>query len=144
VDRDRWLVVATAAVLFLLGALLGLWGAFLVPLRLFGGVEGLALLVGAGGVFLAGYFGGLGSGSGATAIAPGVGWIIAVLALGTSRGGDVVLPGSLSKDPGVAVVGTAYLASGLVGMLAAAWIVTRRLRRREASPAASARRNDEV
>lgn len=143
-NRDRALVVATLAALFLLGVLIGLWGAFLVPLRLFGHVEGLSLLIGAGGVFAAGYFGGMGSGIGAAALMPGVGWVVTVLALGFSRGGDVVLPGSLPNDSGVAVVGTAYLASGLVGMLAAGMVVSRRLRSRPASLERPSRRNDGV
>jgi hypothetical protein len=143
VGRDRAVLVGTVTALLLLGVVIGVWGAFLVPLRLFGHVEGLALLVGAGAVFGAGYLGALGSGVGAVSVAPGIGWIVAVLLLGASRGGDVVLPGKLPTDPGVAVVGTAYLASGLVGMMAAALLATRRLRAR-ASPEPPPRRNDEV
>lgn len=129
-DRGgRATLVAGYAVLLVLGAAVGVWGAFLVPLRLFGDVEGLADAVGLAGTLLAGCLGGLGLGSGPAAVVPGIGWILAVLVLGYSPGGDVVIPGSLGNDHGVAVVGTLYLGSGLVGTLGAGVVVARRLRR---------------
>jgi hypothetical protein len=129
VDSDRVLLVAAYAVLFLLGGVVGVWGAFLVPLRLFGHVEGLADLVGLLGTLVAGYLGGVGLRSAAAAVLPGLGWIVAVIVLGYSPGGDVVIPGSLGNDAGVGVVGTLYLGSGLVGTLAAGVLAVRRLRR---------------
>ena len=129
VGRDRLLTVATYASLFLLGMAIGVWGAFLVPLRLFGSVEGLADVIGFAGVLAAGVLGAVGSGRGAAAITPGIGWIVAVLALGSSTGGDVVVPGSLGNDPGVGVVGSIYLLSGLAGTVAAAVITGVRRRR---------------
>jgi hypothetical protein len=130
VDRDgRATLVAAYAVLLVLGLAVGVWGAFLVPLRLFGRVEGLADVIGLAGTVLAGCLGGFGLASAPAAVVPGVGWILAVLALGYSPGGDVVIPGSLGNDHGVAVVGTLYLGSGLVGTLVAGVLVARRLRR---------------
>ena len=132
-ERDgRATLVATYAVLLVLGFALGVWGAFLVPLRLFGHVEGLADVVGLAGPALAGCLGGLGLMSAPAAVLPGIGWILAVLVLGYSPGGDVVIPGSLGNDPAVAVVGTLSLGSGLVGTLVAGVVVARRLRRKPA------------
>lgn len=127
-DRDRLVVVAAYVALLLLGAVLGVWGAFLVPLRLFGGVEGFADVMAVASTGLVGYLGAVGLGQGTAAVMPGVGWILAVLMLSSSRGGDVVIPGSLGPDPGVAVVGQLYLFSGLVGVLVAGVLAARRLR----------------
>lgn len=130
-ERDgRATLAVSYAVLLVLGFVLGVWGAFLVPLRLFGRVEGLADVVGLAGPALAGGLGGLGLASAPAAVLPGIGWILAVLVLGYSPGGDVVIPGSLGNDHGVAVVGTLYLGSGLVGTLLAGVVVARRLRRK--------------
>jgi hypothetical protein len=128
-DGGTPVLVAAYTALFLLGAALGVWGAFLVPLRLFGSVEGLADVVGFAGPLVTGYLGGLGLRAAPAAIVPGLGWIIAFLTLGYSRGGDVVVPGSLATDHGVAVVGTLYFFSGLVGILVAGVVTARRLRR---------------
>jgi hypothetical protein len=123
-------VVAAYAVLFVLGVVIGVWGAFLVPLRLFGHVEGLADIVGLAGPLLAGYLGAVGLGVAPAAVVPGIGWILAFLTLGYSRGGDVVVPGSLGTDHGVAIVGTLYFFCGLIGTLGAGVLAARRLRRR--------------
>jgi hypothetical protein len=128
-DGGTPVLVAAYAALFVLGAALGVWGAFLVPLRLFGGVEGLADVIGLAGPLVTGYLGGVGLGSAPAAIVPGLGWIVAFLSLGYSRGGDVVVPGSLGTDHGVAVVGTLYFFCGLVGILLAGVVTARRLRR---------------
>jgi hypothetical protein len=125
----RLTLVATYVALAALGAAIGVWGAFLVPLRLFGGVEGLADLIGLVGTVLAGCLGGLGLRSAPAAIIPGVGWLLAFLALGYGPGGDVVIPGSLGNDHGVAVVGVLYFVSGLLGTLVSAVLVARLLRR---------------
>ena len=131
---DRLILVATYVTLGLLGAAIGVWGAFLVPLRLFGHVEGLADVVGFVGVVLAGCLGGLGLRSAPAAVIPGVGWILAFLALGYGPGGDVVIPGKLGNDPGVAVVGEVYIAAGFLGTLVSALLVARRLRRFTSDP----------
>lgn len=132
-ETSAWVLPATYVVLTLLGAALGVWGAFLVPLRLFGGVEGLADVIGVLGPFLAGYLGARGTDRAPAAVLPGIGWLLAVLALGSfSPGGDVVVPGSLGTDPGIGTVGGLYLVSGLVGILAAGVTAGRRLRRTRA------------
>jgi hypothetical protein len=87
--------LSVQAVLFALGVLLGIYGAFLVPSgpRLGGTVLSLGVLIAvvgnvAGpwlGRAAAGRFGG---------ITPLVGWLLATLALGTARpAGSVILPG---------------------------------------------------
>jgi hypothetical protein len=127
--RDRALDAAAYVVLALLGAVLGVWGAFLVPLRLFGGVEGLADVIGVVSTAAVGYFGAMGVGRGAAAVAPGIGWLVAVGAVGSyAPGGDVVVPGKLGTDPGIGTVGGLYLISGLVGVLVAGVAAGRRLR----------------
>lgn len=133
-DGDRRVLVATYVALVLLGAMLGIWGAFLVPLRLPGGIEGLAVLIGLLGPAAAGYFGAIGAGSGPAAVMPGIGWIVAVVVLNYSRGGDVVVPGKLAVDPGIGVVGSLFFLSGLVGTLVAGVLAGRKLRRRPPSP----------
>ena len=134
-DRgDRLTLAATYVVLGLLGAMIGIWGAFLVPLRLFGHVEGLADLIGFVGIVLAGCLGGLGLRSAPAAVIPGVGWILAFIALGYGPGGDVVIPGRLGTDHGVVIVGELYIASGFLGTLFSAALVARRLRRFTSDP----------
>ena len=135
-DGGRFTLVAAYVVLGLLGAAIGVWGAFLVPLRLFGHIEGLADVIGLLGTAAAGCLGGLGLRSAPAAVLPGVGWFLAFLALGYSPGGDVVIPGSLGNDHGVAIVGTLYMLSGFFGTLLAALVVARRLRRFTSEPIA--------
>ena len=134
VNRDRLVLVATYAVLALLGATLGIWGAFLVPLRLPGGVEGLADVLGFAGPLAAGYLGAVGLGVAPAAVFPGIGWILSILLLGYSPGGDVVIPGKLGTDPGIGTVGSLYLVSGLLGTLAAGVLASAHLRRAAARP----------
>lgn len=123
-------LVAAYVALALLGAVLGVYGAFLVPLRLFGDVEGLADVLGLVATGATGYLGALGVGRATAAVMPGIGWIVAVVVLNVSRGGDVVIPGSLATDPGIGHVGTLYLLSGLVGTLVAGVLAGRRFRAR--------------
>jgi hypothetical protein len=130
----RWLLAATYLVLVAIGLVLGVIETFLVPQRLFGGVEGLsaalALLVNTS----VGVFGGLGTRTLAGAVAPFAGWFVAVAALTVAApGGDVVLAGKLPADPGVVMAGTAYL---FVGVFAAAltFFVTVRYGRPRATP----------
>lgn len=139
-DRDRLLTGAAYVVLGVLGAAIGIYGAFLVPLRLFGSVEGLADVIGFVGVTVAGVGGALGLGRPVAAIVPGIGWIVAIGVLGSSHDQDIVIPGSLGNDPGIGKVGALYLASGLVGTLVAGLVAGRRLRRRPPdSPAPTTR-----
>jgi hypothetical protein len=58
---------------------------------------------------------------------PGVGWLIAVLVVGTvARPPDeVVIPAKLGPDPGVGTVGTLYLLLGAVGAVVAILLANR-------------------
>lgn len=128
---DRVETLVLDLVLVAIGALLGLIGSFLVPLRLGNGVEGLAAVIALVGNAAVGLLGGFGARSTRSATLPGVGWFLAVIAINmVSRGGDVIIPGSLPVDPGIVVVGYAFLALGLVGAglaISATEIYTRRL-----------------
>lgn len=126
---DGVLITAAYVVLLVLGFVIGVYGAFLVPLRLPGGIEGLADVIGVLGPLAAGYFGAIGLRTAPAAVFPGIGWIVSVLVLGYSPGGDVVIPGSLGKDPGIGTVGSLYLLSGLLGTLGAGVLASIRLRR---------------
>ena len=126
---DRAVLAAGYVLLLVLGAVVGVYGAFLVPLRLVGGVEGLADVLGFAGPLAAGYFGAVGLGVAPAAVFPGIGWIVSILLLGYSPGGDVVIPGKLGTDPGIGMVGSLYLISGLLGTLAAGVLASTHLRR---------------
>lgn len=126
---DKALLAGGYLLLLVLGAAIGVWGAFLVPLRLPGGLEGLADVVGFAGPLLAGYLGAVGLGVAPAAVFPGIGWILSILLLGYSPGGDVVIPGRLGTDPGIGTVGSLYLVSGLLGTLAAGVLASAHLRR---------------
>ncbi len=112
--------VATYVVLLLLGALLGVWGAFLVPLHV-GPLLGSSVVIAVVGNLAVGLLGAAGTGSRLGAALPAAGWLVTVLLLGTSRPeGDLVIPGKLQTDPGVATVGTLFV---LLGGIAAALAV---------------------
>jgi len=127
----------TEIALVVAGVLLGVIGAFLVPARVLGGIEGLAAVVGLLGNLVLGLIGGVGSRRLRDALLPGIGWFVAVGALSTLQpGGDVVIPGRLDTDPGVTKVGTAFLLAGVVGTIVAL-LVTARFIRRAAAPTTS-------
>jgi Family of unknown function (DUF6113) len=112
------LLGATYAVLACLGVMLGVIGAFLVPAGIVGGFLGLSTLVAGAGNLFAGSLGGFGTGSRGGAIAPLVGWFLAVGVLSTfSPGGDVVIPGGLPNDPGVVHAGVTFMLTGLVASI---------------------------
>jgi hypothetical protein len=127
VQEDRFPLYAVYAVLLLLGAALGIWGAFLVPLRLPGGIEGLADVVALVGNVTVGFFAARGARSVPAAAMPGIGWLVAVLAVGSvARPADeVVIPAKLGSDPGVGTVGTLYLLLGAVGAVVAILLANR-------------------
>jgi hypothetical protein len=107
-------------VLLVIGGLLGVIGCFLVPLRIGGGVEGLAVGIALIGNFGTGLLGGLGNRSVRSAVAPGLGWFLAVGVISSlAPGGDVIIPGRLPVDPGVVTVGEAFLILGVAGAIAA-------------------------
>src|SRR3954467_4439892 len=102
-EEDRFPLSAVYAVLLLLGAALGIWGAFLVPLRLPGGIEGLSDVLALGGNVLVGPPPARGARPGPAAAMPGIGWLVAVLAVGSvvRPADEVVIPASIASDPGV-------------------------------------------
>ena len=131
VPEDRFPVALVYVVLFLLGSALGVWGAFLVPLRLPGGVEGLADVIAFVGNLAVGFLAALGVRSVAAAATPGVGWLLTVLVFGTwARPSDeVVIPSGLGNDPGIGTVGTLFLFAGAIGAVLAILLANWRLRR---------------
>jgi hypothetical protein len=118
-------------VLLVIGGLLGVIGCFLVPLRLGGGVEGLAIGIALIGNLGTGLLGGVGNRSVRSALAPGLGWFLAVGVISSlAPGGDVIIPGKLPVDPGVTTVGVLFLFLGVAGAVAALAVTavyTRRL-----------------
>jgi hypothetical protein len=134
-DRDRLLTAVTLVALFLAGLVVGCWSIFLVPLRLPGGVEGLAdVLVVVAGAGL-GVLGTWGTRTLVAAVLPGLG-ILTVVALATiaGPGGDVLLAAGVTGDPGLGVVGELVLLAALAGPLLALVLATRLLRRTPAPP----------
>ena len=124
--RSRSLQVATLVALFLLGAMLGLYGAFLVPTRLLG-TYGWALLVAAIGNLATTVGGGWGTRSVAGAVAPGVGWLAVVLVAGFGRPeGDLVIPSSVATQPGLGTTGSLFLLTGVVAAGIGVTLVQRR------------------
>jgi hypothetical protein len=111
-------LVATYIVLFGVGVLAGTTEAFLIPLRLPGGLEGLAAALAVIGNLGVGLLGGLGTGTTAGAVAPAAGWFAALATVTVvAPGGDVVIPGSLPADPGIVVVGMVTLLGGLLASI---------------------------
>jgi len=132
VSEDRFPIALVYSVLVLLGAALGLWGAFLVPVRLPGGVEGLADVIAVVGNLAVGLLAAWGARTVPAAAMPGIGWLIAVLAVGSvARPGDeVVIPARLGTDPGIGTVGTIFLFAGAAGAVVAVMLANWLLRRR--------------
>ena len=132
-EEDRFPLAAVYAVLLVLGAALGVWGAFLVPLRLPGGIEGFSDVLALGGNVAVGFLAARGARSVPAAAMPGIGWLVAVLAVGTiARPADeVVIPATLGNDPGIGHVGTFYLLLGAVGAVAAVLLANRDRKRWE-------------
>ena len=130
-DDDRFPLAAVHAALFLLGVALGLWGAFLVPLRLPGGIEGLAGVIALAGNLGAGVAAAYLARSVPAAATPGIGWLFAVLATSAfvRPSDEVILPGRLGTDPGVGTVATLFLFAGALGAVLAVVIANRFTRR---------------
>ncbi len=140
--RGRLLTALGLAALFCLGAVLGLWGAFLVPLHLLGAYGwsvGIALV----GNLALPVLGAAGTGRLAGAFVPAAGWLVAVGFTTWSPGGDVILPSSVGGAPGVGDTGSLF---PLVGMAAAGLGIVWAQRRLSRPPApaapASPRRED--
>lgn len=129
VPKERIPLALIYVVLLLLGAALGVWGAFLVPLRLPGGIEGLADIIALLGNLAVGFLAAMGLRSVGAAAMPGVGWLLTVLAIGmVARPPDeVVIPSGLGSDPGIGTVGTLFLFAGAIGAVAAILLANWRL-----------------
>jgi len=127
-QEDRFPLGAVYAVLLLVGAALGIWGAFLVPLRLPGGIEGLADVIAFVGNVVVGTLAARGARTVPAAAMPGIGWLVAVLAVGSfARPSDeVVIPSKIGSDPGIGMVGNLYLLLGAVGAIVAIVLANRR------------------
>jgi hypothetical protein len=127
VQEDRFPLPAVYTVLLLLGAALGIWGAFLVPLRLPGGIEGFSDVLAIVGNIAVGFFAARGARSVPAAAMPGIGWLVAVLVVGTQArpADEVVIPARLGADPGIGTVGTLYLLLGAVGAVVAILLANR-------------------
>jgi len=109
----RWVLPATYAVLFALGAELGGVGSFLVPLRVGAVVLPLSIVIAVVGNAAVGVFGARGTGSRLGAAVPGLGWLLVVGVLASARPeGDVVLTGGpvgLGFTVGGALAATAVI-----------------------------------
>jgi hypothetical protein len=126
-DDDDFPLGAVYVVLLLLGAALGIWGAFLVPLRLPGGIEGFSDVLALVGNVAVGFFAARGARSVPAAAMPGIGWLIAVMAVGSfvRPADEIVIPSKIGSDPGVGTVGTLYLVLGAVGAVIAILLANR-------------------
>ncbi|HVW80699.1 MAG TPA: hypothetical protein VHB69_07160 [Mycobacteriales bacterium] len=130
-EQSAWarvLLVATYLVLTGVGLLAGVVGAFLVPEQV-GSFGYLSTVVAVVGNLAVGVIGGIGAASRAGAVAPFFGWFVAVGALSSepvvSKGGDVVIPGTLGNAPGVVHAGLAFMAAGVVAALVPIVIASR-------------------
>jgi hypothetical protein len=131
---ERGVLAATYVVLAAVGVLTGVLGCFLVPQRLFGGVEGLSVVLAVVGNAGIGTAAGIATRQFAGAVVPVMGWFLTVgFVTVYMPGGDVILPGRLQQDPGVTHVTTAFLILGvLAGALAL--VVTAHYTRRAKTP----------
>jgi hypothetical protein len=130
-NQASLILAVTCLVLAAIGVLLATIGAFLVPQRLPGGLEGLAALLALVGNAAVGAFGGIATGSRIAAFAPGVAWFVTAGVLtSVAPGGDVIIPGKLPADPGVVDVGMAFLLLGVAGVALGVVATTRYTKRR--------------
>jgi hypothetical protein len=128
---ERLIVVATCLVLVAAGVVLATIEAFLVPVRLFGGTEGLAVLLAVLGNLAIGLLAAAGLDSSAGAAAPALGWFAAAsIATFSSPHGSVVVPGTLGNDPGVPVVGVVWYFGGVLSSGIAVFVSSVRARSR--------------
>jgi hypothetical protein len=129
------MLIATYVVLVAIGLLLGVIECFLVPQRVFGGVEGLSALLGFVGNAAVGTFGGLGTRSPGGVFATAGGWFTAIAVFGfiPGPGGDIIIPGRLPADPGVVDVGLGLVVLGIFGA-GIALLLTSRYTKRVIAP----------
>lgn len=107
--------------LFLLGAILGVIGAFLVPFRVGRQLVPISVVLAVAGNLAVGIFGARGTGSRLGAVLPGVGWVLVAFTLGVKRPeGDVIVPGG--------GVGVAFTLGGTLAAAIAMGIAGPRMR----------------
>jgi hypothetical protein len=135
---ERTVLIVTYFVLVAIGVLLATIETFLVPARIFGGIEGLAAALALTGNALVGSLGGAGTRTSLGAILPGLGWFVTVATFTFYiPGGGVVIPGGLPADPGIVDVGYALLILGILGT-GLALLVTSRYTTRVIAPTPTA------
>ena len=107
---DHWPVGQRAgalALVLVLTVLLAVWGAFLVPLRVFGVAVPVSWIIALVGNFLLGWAGARLAGALGAAL-PALVWIVLVLVLASPRTeGDIVVRGT--------TIGTGFLVAGALG-----------------------------
>jgi hypothetical protein len=131
---ERGVLYATFVVLAAIGVVSAAIESFLIPQRIFGGVEGLAVVLAVVGNAVVGTAAGLSTRTKAAAVIPTAGWFLTVGVLTVYLpGGDVIMPGRLDSDPGVAKVVSAFLILGILGG-AVALLVTSRFTARRNRP----------
>jgi hypothetical protein len=123
---ERGVLLATYVVLAAIGVMAAVIESFLVPQRVFGGVEGLSAVLAFAGNLAVGSAAGLATRSRAAAVTPTVSWFLTVGVLTVYLpGGDVVMPGRLPVDPGVVKVVPAFLILGILAGAASAFVTAR-------------------
>lgn len=96
------------------GLLIGVFGAFLVPERLFG-VPWPGPAVAVVGNLALGFLGGRGTGTRLGAAAPAIGWFAVAILAGMQRPeGDLVIPGSVPAAPALGAAGIAFFVAGAI------------------------------
>lgn len=125
------MLIATYVVLAAIGVVLAIIESFLVPQRIWGGIEGLSAVLAFVGNAVIGSLGGLGTRTVAGAIVPIASWFVTVGFVSIyAPGGDVVIAGKLPADPGVVVTGEAFLLLGVLAGGVALVVTVRHLKSR--------------
>lgn len=131
---ERGVLIATFVVLAAIGVVGAAIESFLIPQRLFHGVEGLSAALAFVGNVTIGTAAGLATRTRAAAVIPTASWFVTVGVLTLYLpGGDVVMPGRLPGDPGVVKVVPAFLILGILAG-AIAVVITSRYTARVNSP----------
>jgi hypothetical protein len=128
---ERGVLLATYVVLAMIGVVLGLLESFLVPQRMWGGLEGLSVVLAFVGNAVVGSLGGVGTRTITGSLVPIVSWFVAVGVVTVyAPGGDVIIAGKLPADPGVVVTGMAFLIGGILAGGVALVVTTHSLKSR--------------
>jgi hypothetical protein len=123
---ERGVIIATFVVLAAIGVVAAAIESFLIPQRVFDGVEGLSAVLAFAGNAAIGTAAGLATRTRAAAVIPTVSWFVTVGVLTVYLpGGDVVMPGRLPSDPGIVKVVPVFLILGIVAGGVALFITSR-------------------